>query len=445
MGLRVGGGELVARVRSGDRAALGELYTDFVDRIYGFCFTLLRDRDEAADATQDTFVLAFQRLDQLRDPERLTSWMFAIARHVCLGQLGQRDRIKPVEAVPDVALADDEPADAVLASEAAALVWAAASGLNKRDRAILFLNTRQGLEGAELTAALGLNHANPYSLVSRAKRQLERAIGLLLVARFGRRTCEPLAAMLNDWDGALTPLTRKRLGRHVDGCETCRATRVRALASAALVSASLLAPDVAGAAPAGRSAEDFLNIAARRPVSAGRWQRDGFPPAVHRRARRRFAVLGVVCLLVLGASNLAGASRSGPSRPASVPRPATHESEGGRLATDSIRPPVHVAPSVPLPTTRPSGASTKVVVKPPADIQATPAPTVPTPTTQPSVTAAPTTIGVTTTVPKPPPPTTTIPTPPPATTIPTPPPATTVPRPPPPTTTVPGTTIWTGP
>jgi RNA polymerase sigma factor (sigma-70 family) len=160
VGLRVGVGELVARARSGDRTALGELYTEFADRIYGFCFTLLRDREQAADATQDTFVLAFQRIDQLRDPERLTSWMFAIARHVCLGQLGQRDRVKPVEAVPDVALLEDDPVEAVLASEAAALVWAAASGLSKRDRAVLFLNTRQGLEGAELTAALGLNHAN---------------------------------------------------------------------------------------------------------------------------------------------------------------------------------------------------------------------------------------------------------------------------------------------
>ncbi len=440
--MRVGGGELVARVRSGDRAALGELYTEFADRIYGFCFALLRDRDQAADATQDTFVLAFQRIDQLRDPERLTSWMFAIARHVCLGQLGYRERVKSVESVPDVLLTDDDPVEAVLASEASSLVWAAAFGLSKRDRAVLFLNTRHGLEGAELTAALGLTHANPYSLVSRAKRQLERAIGLLLVARFGRRACESLAVVLDDWDGTLTPLIRKRLGRHVDGCTTCRATRVRALASAALVSASLLTPDVAGALPADRSAEDFLDIAARRPVAAGRWQRDGFPPDVRRRPRRRFVVLGVVLLLVLVASSLAGAgaSSSGQSRPASVPHPASRVSEHGRVARDSIRPRANGTPSAPpatASTTLAPSARATVVVKPPANSRVTPATTARTLSTQPPVTVAPTTIRVTTTEPKSPVPTTTMPKP----AVPT----TTLPKSPAPATTAPPTTTSTTP
>ena len=157
------GGELVARVRSGDREAMGELYADFADRIYGFCVTLLRDRDEAADATQDTFVLAFQRIDQLRDPERLTSWMFAIARHVCFDQLGRRNRVKVVEAVPDFASGDDDPAAAVLALEASALVQAAAFKALRgkkefrkvllKDRAIL-----RHLKPREIEEAMDLKH-----------------------------------------------------------------------------------------------------------------------------------------------------------------------------------------------------------------------------------------------------------------------------------------------
>ena len=334
--------------------AMGELYADFADRIYGFCVTLLRDRDEAADATQDTFVLAFQRIDQLRDPQRLTSWMFAIARHVCFDQLGRRNRVRVVEAVPDFASVDDDPAAAVLALEASALVQAAALGLNERDRAVLFLNTNQGLEGTELTAALGLTQSNPYSLVSRAKRQLERAIGILLVARSGRRACQPLAAMLDGWDGVLTPLVRKRLGRHIDGCETCRGTKGRALVASALAGATLFAPDIADALPAGRSAEDFLDIAARRRVSVRRWQRDGFPPGLRGRGRRRFVVLGVVLLLLLVASNLAGAgaSRSGPRRAPSVPHPAaTRASERPSLTTNTVRPRVDVSSRATLRTT----------------------------------------------------------------------------------------------
>ena len=76
---RVGTGALAARVRAGDQAAFAELYREYAERLFGFCVVLLRDRDEAADATHDTFVLAAQKVHQLRDPERLRPWLFAKA------------------------------------------------------------------------------------------------------------------------------------------------------------------------------------------------------------------------------------------------------------------------------------------------------------------------------------------------------------------------------
>ena len=76
--------ELVRGARSGDRSAFAEIYDRYADRIHDFCHSMLRDRAEAADAMQDTFLVAFERLDQLRDPSRLKSWLFAIARNNAL-------------------------------------------------------------------------------------------------------------------------------------------------------------------------------------------------------------------------------------------------------------------------------------------------------------------------------------------------------------------------
>ena len=191
----VGIAALAERVRAGDRAAFAELYREFADRIYGFCDGLLRDRDEAADATHDTFVLAAQRIGQLRDLERLGPWMFAIARHVCFRRLEQRRRVTPTDLAPDMLVLEDEVADSLSPDDAAALVWAAADGLNERDRAVLFLNTHEGLEGAELAAALGVSHSNPYSMLHRAKAQLERARSVCCSSR--------------DWAGATARRSRK--------------------------------------------------------------------------------------------------------------------------------------------------------------------------------------------------------------------------------------------
>ena len=50
--------ELVVAARNGDHDALGEIYDRYAGRIHDFCVSVLRDRDDAADAMQDTFVIA---------------------------------------------------------------------------------------------------------------------------------------------------------------------------------------------------------------------------------------------------------------------------------------------------------------------------------------------------------------------------------------------------
>ena len=338
----VGFGALGERVRAGDRDAFAELYGEFADRLFGFCLVLLRDRDEAADAAQDAFVLAVQRASQLRDPERLHAWLFAIARHVCFRRLEQRRRVMPGELPADVLVLDDDPVEGLAASEAAALVWDAAAGLNDRDRAVLYLSTREGLEGAELAAALGLQHANPYSLLHRARSQLERAITVLLVARANRQKCVSLGSILDGWDGTLTPLMRKRLGRHVEGCASCQAAKIRTARWALFAAAPLVKPRRADA----MSADGLLRIAAHRPAPTEAWFPDGFPPPEVEATRRRRWLLVAAALVVLLVALLGVETMSG-AKSTARPRPAAHRVVKRRRAT-AVRPrPARAAQSAP--------------------------------------------------------------------------------------------------
>ena len=72
---------LVEAARAGDRNAFAAIYERYGDRIYTTCVHLLRDRDEGADCAGDVFLLAAERLHQLRDPSRVRPWLYAIARH----------------------------------------------------------------------------------------------------------------------------------------------------------------------------------------------------------------------------------------------------------------------------------------------------------------------------------------------------------------------------
>ncbi len=212
--------QLVAGVLAGDREAFAAVYDRYADRLHDFCHSVLRDRDEAADAVQDTFVLVAQRLAQLNDPDRLRPWLYAVARSVALRKVRVRQRVV-LDEVEDMADTDPGPDRAAEQVALRDLVWSAAAGLSERDRALLDLHVRQGLDGAELGEAMGVSASHAYVLLTRLRDQVERSLGALLIARQGRKDCIELDALLSDWDGRYSPLMRKRVARHVDSCEVC--------------------------------------------------------------------------------------------------------------------------------------------------------------------------------------------------------------------------------
>jgi DNA-directed RNA polymerase specialized sigma24 family protein len=72
--------ELAVAAAGGNQLAFSAIYDRYADRLYDFCVGMLRDGDAAADCVQDVFVTAATKLVQLQDPNRLRSWLYAIAR-----------------------------------------------------------------------------------------------------------------------------------------------------------------------------------------------------------------------------------------------------------------------------------------------------------------------------------------------------------------------------
>jgi RNA polymerase sigma factor (sigma-70 family) len=233
--------ELVAGVLAGDRDAFAAVYDRYADRLHDFCHSVLRDRDEAADAVQDTFVLVAQRLVQLNDPDRLRPWLYAVARSVALRRVRARRRVV-LDEVGEMADTDPGPHRAAEQEALRELVWTAAGGLSERDRALLDLHLRQGLEGAELGEAMGVSTSHAYVLLTRLRDQVERSLGALLIARLGREDCTELDAVLSGWDGKFSPIMRKRVARHVDQCDVCSDRRRIAVSPWALLAGVPLLP-----------------------------------------------------------------------------------------------------------------------------------------------------------------------------------------------------------
>ena len=229
--------DLVGAALSGDHMAFAGIYDRYADRLHDFCVGMVRDRDAAADCVQDVFCTAATALDKLREPDKLRPWLYAIARNEALRRIRQRRREEPSEELPDEASGDAGPDTLAARNELAKLVAEAAGGLSDRDRAVLELGYRHGLEGPELAEALGVSTASAKKIMQRLRDTMERSLGALLVARRGQsgNSCAELGAILAGWDGTFTILMRKRIARHIESCPTCDQDRRRMVNPVALL------------------------------------------------------------------------------------------------------------------------------------------------------------------------------------------------------------------
>ena len=223
--------QLVTAYLSGDRNALASIYDLYAPGLFDTAAAMLSDRHDAADMVQDVFCIAAERLNQLRDPDRLKPWLYAVLRNEVYRRTKKRKRTTPTdfqsETVPEVVAAFDPNAEGAAASfdELAELVRSAAAGLDERDRLVLELSVRQGLSGTDLADALGVSPEQSYSLVHRMRDRIEKSLGAFTVAKMGSQDCKELAAIISGWNGEFSVLIRKRVARHIDECAICEKTR----------------------------------------------------------------------------------------------------------------------------------------------------------------------------------------------------------------------------
>lgn len=88
----------LAAMAEGDPKALGALYEMYGERIYRYTFRMLGNRSDAEDATAETFLRVLRRSAELRADGAFRTWLFRIARNLCIDKLRQH---KLIELPPD--------------------------------------------------------------------------------------------------------------------------------------------------------------------------------------------------------------------------------------------------------------------------------------------------------------------------------------------------------
>ncbi len=158
-----------------------ELYAAHVRLVRSVCRSLLRDREEAEDAVQQTFLSAQRALANGSSPREPAAWLAVIARNECLARVRERMREPlPIDA-ESTAVGVDVHSLAVSRFEVSTLREALAD-LPRAQREAVLLRELRGLSYDEVARTLAVTTGAVESLIFRARRTLQRRLSEALPA-----------------------------------------------------------------------------------------------------------------------------------------------------------------------------------------------------------------------------------------------------------------------
>lgn len=148
--------------------------SDHLRRIFVQVYRIVGNVADAQDLTQEAFIKALQRQDQLKDEQKAAHWLSRIATNTAIDFLRRRGRAAfcDLELAPESA--DASPEDLLLRSEQQDYLADGLRLLTPRERAALLLRDVEGLPAEEVARRLDCSKATVRSHIANARTKFRR-------------------------------------------------------------------------------------------------------------------------------------------------------------------------------------------------------------------------------------------------------------------------------
>jgi RNA polymerase sigma-70 factor (ECF subfamily) len=182
--------ELCRAVAERKPGAFDLLVERYQERAYRIAWSIVRDREEAKDCSQDAFIRLHEAAGSFAGQSKFSTWFYRILVNCCLDRqrrrrgwrrlVGWRDRRDDPD-VPDpveqAAAPFSDPADSLDAEQRMSRVWALVDELSPQQRAAVTLSVREGLATRDIAVALNVSEATVRVHLHRALSTLRRRLG----------------------------------------------------------------------------------------------------------------------------------------------------------------------------------------------------------------------------------------------------------------------------
>ena len=191
--------ELARRLTAGEEGAFDRFVEHFRAKIFKHAWLMCGDREDAEEVAQEALLRVFQNFEQLRDPERVRTWVFRIARNECLMKRRKSvfapDReLSLEEFIPAKTDGDGQvrieiadwsglPEDRLLQSEMKAVLRRAITDLPEKYRSVILLRDIDELSTQETAEILDVTDDVVKTRLHRARLSLRQKVDAYLARR----------------------------------------------------------------------------------------------------------------------------------------------------------------------------------------------------------------------------------------------------------------------
>ncbi|NIA23990.1 MAG: sigma-70 family RNA polymerase sigma factor [Gammaproteobacteria bacterium] len=163
---------LLDRFLAGDRRAFDELMLRHEDRVFGLGFRMLGNREDALDATQQTFLTVFRKAHQFSGRSTFATWLYRVAMNTCYDRLRKAKRRRTVPMPESSDPPDLASQDALTSAELRPDLIEALTSLQPEFRAAVMLVDLEDLPFEEVAQILDVPIGTVKSRVHRGRKLL---------------------------------------------------------------------------------------------------------------------------------------------------------------------------------------------------------------------------------------------------------------------------------
>ncbi len=166
------------------KASFPKLVQQHKDRVFGYSYYFLRNREDAEDVTQDVFVRLWQHWDEI-DQHKIKAWVMQVAHHRCIDFTRKRKRIHedvyettshPGKIAYPPSSAMQNPDEQFELNETQRLLLNVLEGLPERTKSMMLMHYFQDLKFDTIAEILDININTVKVTVHRGRKMLKSAI-----------------------------------------------------------------------------------------------------------------------------------------------------------------------------------------------------------------------------------------------------------------------------